>query len=212
MVQSLPPVTGNGWPACVKTQPPSGGITTRKCEEFRTHLQKALQAGLSPQSNPSGPERLPPADPPREVEMSPDGDASRSLAPEGQPSLCGGGGELAEWLSLINPSGGVEVVAAAAPAAIVPPGVVEVTELVERWVRRAALGGDQRRGAVRLDIGQGRFSGAELTVVAESGRVSVELRLPANLNEADLSERLRARLERRGYTADVVVRRFTLRS
>lgn len=132
---------------------------------------------------------------------------SRSLAPEDQPSLGGGGADLAEWLSLINPRGGLE----AAPVVVAPPtsthpGVAEVAQLVERWVRRVALGGDQRRGAVRLDIGQGRFSGAELLVVAEAGRVSVELRLPASVAEGDLSKRLQARLEQRGYAADVLVR------
>ena len=81
-----------------------------------------------------------------------------------------------------------------------------MVELVERWVRRVALGGDQRRGAVRLDIGQGRFSGAELLVVAEAGQVSVELQLPSTVAQGDLSERLRARLERRGYAAEVSVR------
>jgi len=206
MVQPLPPTTESGRPAYVRPQHPGAATTTRKCEEFRTHLHKVIHAGAGAPSNPSGSERPPQGSVAREREISPDVELSRSLAPEGQPSLCGGGGELAEWLSLINPPGGVEVVPMAPAAPTVPPGVAEVAELVERWVRRAALGGNQRRGAVRLDIGQGRFSGAELTVVAESGRVSVELRLPANLNESDLSERLRARLERRGYTADVVVR------
>ena len=149
---------------------------------------------------------MPPTGAPKDREISLEADASRSLAPEDQPGLGGGGGELAQWLSLINPSGGLDAVAAAPAAPVAHPGVAEVVELVERWVRRAALGGDQRRGAVRLDIGQGRFAGAELTVVAELGRVSVELQLPGPLNDGDLSERLRSRLERRGYQADVVVR------
>jgi hypothetical protein len=124
--------------------------------------------------------------------------------------LGGWGIDLAEWFSLINPTGGLEAAAAlaavVAPAASAHPGVAEVAELVERWVRRVALGGDQRRGAIRLDIGQGRFSGAELLVVAEAGHVSVELQLPSSMAQGDLSERLRARLERRGYAADVLVR------
>jgi hypothetical protein len=111
---------------------------------------------------------------------------------------------------LINPAGGLDagapLAAVVAPPATAHPGVAEVAELVERWVRRVALGGDQRRGAVRLDIGQGRFSGAELLVVAEAGHVSVELQLPASMAQGDLSERLRARLERRGYAANVLVR------
>ena len=129
------------------------------------------------------------------------------LAPDDQPSLGHGGGELAEWFSLINPMGGVEAPRLVEPAAAPsPPGVAEVAELVERWARRVALGGDQRRGAVRLDFGQGRYSGAELVVVADAGHVSVELSLPSTIAAPELSERLRSRLERRGFTADVVVR------
>jgi len=48
-------------------------------------------------------------------------------------------------------------------------------------------------------------TGAELVVVAEAGWVSVELSLPGAA-EPGLAERLRARLERRGYAAEVVVR------
>lgn len=138
--------------------------------------------------------------------MLPEPDVSRCLAPEDQPSVAGGPGELAEWFSLINPSSGVDPGLAAPAPPPAASGVVEVAELVERWVRRAALGGDQRRGAVRLDIGQGRFSGAELLIVAEAGRVSVELSLPPSLPQGDLSERLRSRLEGRGFDAEVVVR------
>jgi hypothetical protein len=85
-------------------------------------------------------------------------------------------------------------------------GTAQVAELVERWVRRVALGGDQRRGVARLDIGQGRFAGAELLVTAEGGSVSVELTLPATVSDASLAQRLRSRLEQRGLSAEVVVR------
>ncbi len=187
--------------------PPSRPITASKYEEFRTHLRKLSDLPRGPEPGPAtGPET---ANQARhlEREMSPGADLSRRLAPEDQPSLGGGPGDLAEWLSLINPAGGVTCAppAAAAPTPA-PPGVAEVAELVERWVRRVAVGGDQRRGAVRLDIGQGRFSGAELLVVAEAGRVSVELNLPPSLAHGDLSERLRSRLQGRGFEADVVVR------
>jgi hypothetical protein len=100
---------------------------------------------------------------------------------------------------------GVAPASALAKAEPQPPGVAELSRLVERWVRRVALGGDQRRGVAKLDIGQGRFAGAELIVVAEAGRVSVELHVPEAI-EPGLAERLRSRLERRGYEADVVVR------
>jgi hypothetical protein len=148
----------------------------------------------------------PPRIVPAEKEMPVELDSLPSLAPEEQPSLGRGGAEVAEWFSLINPQGGMEAPLAAPAQATPQPAAPDVAELVERWVRRVALGGDQRRGAVRLDIGQGRYSGTELLVVAEAGHVSVELQLPANLVEGDLSARLRSRLERRGYAAEVVVR------
>ena len=207
MVQPLPRVTSGGRPEQLPPIPSCRPITTGKYDEFRTHLRKL--------SEPSGGLEPAPATMPGAMqearhfrrEMSPEPDLPGRLAPEDQPSVGGGPGDLAEWLSLINPSGGVDPSPMAAPApALAPPGVAEVAELVERWVRRAAVGGDQRRGAVRLDIGQGRFSGAELLVVAEAGRVSVELNLPPSLAQGDLSERLRSRLEGRGLEAEVVVR------
>jgi hypothetical protein len=139
-------------------------------------------------------------------EISSQSEPSASLAPDEQPSLCGGGADLAELFALINPTGGVEAPPAAAPTSNPHPALAEVAELVERWVRRVALGGDQRRGAVRLDIGQGQLAGAEVLVVAEAGHVSVELQLPSGMAGGDLSQRLRARLERRGFAADVQVR------
>lgn len=78
--------------------------------------------------------------------------------------------------------------------------------MVEGWVRRVALGGDPRRAVARLDIGHGHYAGAELVVATEGGQVSVELTLPEGAVTADLSERLRARLLARGYTAEVAVR------
>lgn len=206
MVQPPPRVTSGGRPEQGPRPPPRGPITTGKYDEFRTHLRKLSDP-------PGGGEPAPGAALGRLAEaqhwgreMSPEPDLSRRLAPEDQPSVGGGPGELAEWFSLINPTGGVDPPPSTAAHAPAPAGALEVAELVERWVRRAAIGGDQRRAAVRLDIGQGRFSGAELLVVAEAGRVSVELNLPPSLAHGDLSERLRSRLEGRGLEADVVVR------
>lgn len=133
-----------------------------------------------------------------------------SLAPGEPPGIGRGAGELAELLALFNPAGGSE--APPAPGQPVSPGsasaagTAQVAELVERWVRRVALGGDQRRGVARLDIGQGRFAGAELLVTAEGGSVFVELTLPAMVSDASLGRRLRSRLEQRGFSAEVVVR------
>lgn len=118
-----------------------------------------------------------------------------------------GFGDPAELLGLFNPAG----VAGALPGAQEPSqapvaAATQVAELVERWVKRVALGGDARRAVARLDIGEGRYAGAALTVSAEAARVSVELTLPGGTGDAALAERLRARLARRGLDVEVVVR------
>ncbi|RYZ08880.1 MAG: hypothetical protein EOO73_06180 [Myxococcales bacterium] len=117
-----------------------------------------------------------------------------------------GGADVAELLALLSPPVGVSAVSTAEAAPAGPLGVTQLSELVERWVRRVALGGDQRRGVVRLDIGEGRHAGAELLISAEGGHVSVELTLPQAPTDSALSERLRARLQHRGLSADVTVR------
>jgi hypothetical protein len=206
MVQPLPPLSAGGRPDYAAQRLGSMHLTASKYEEFRTHLGKILRSPVDPRTSEETPETARSPTMPAEKEISLEREPLPSLAPEDQPSLGRGGGEVAEWFSLINPAGGMEP-GLAAPAQETPqPGAAELAELVERWVRRVALGGDQRRGAVRLDIGQGRYSGTELLVIAEAGHVSVELQLPANMMQSDLSERLRSRLERRGYEADVVVR------
>jgi hypothetical protein len=134
----------------------------------------------------------------------------RVLAPEAEPS---GGGPLAAaldplgCLSLFNPAGGIEPPTLGplgpAPAAGSTP---ELAQLVERWVRRVAWGGDARRGVARLDIGSGRLAGTELVVVAEPGQVSVELSLPPDHADDGLEARLRRRLEGRGFATEVVIR------
>lgn len=114
--------------------------------------------------------------------------------------------DLAEWLAVLGPMTGETVVAPASVAVAAPQPTPELSSLMERWVKRVALGGDQRRGVARIDIAEGRFAGAELLVVAEAGQVSVELSLPADTSAAGMVERLRSRLERRGLSAEVVVR------
>lgn len=139
--------------------------------------------------------------------MSSSDDLPATLAPDEQPGVGRAWAEPGEWFSLFNPMGGGEAARPpdAGPAPAAQGGSFELSDLVERWVRRVALGGDQRRGVAKLDIGHGRFSGAELVVVAEAGVVTVEVSLPG-AGEPDLAARLRSRLERRGFVADVVVR------
>jgi hypothetical protein len=78
--------------------------------------------------------------------------------------------------------------------------------LVEGWVRRLSVGGDQRRAVARLDIGHGAYAGAELVIATEGGAVQVELTLPEGAPTSGLSERLTSRLTARGYDAQVAVR------
>jgi hypothetical protein len=133
--------------------------------------------------------------------------AEAELAPDDQRGMSQGAGDVAELLALLSPSVGVNPLPAPAePSLASPAGAAQVADLVERWVRRVALGGDQRRGVARLDIAEGRYAGAELLVSAEAGHVSVELTLPEAPADAGLCERLRARLEQRGLSADVTVR------
>jgi hypothetical protein len=127
-----------------------------------------------------------------------------ALAPAEQSSWGRGSPDPAEWLAAITSQGGViEARPADAATASHAP---ELSELVEGWVRRLAVGGDQRRAVARLDIGHGQYAGAELVVTAEGSRVSVELSLPEGTGASGLSERLSARLMARGYAADVQVR------
>jgi hypothetical protein len=156
-------------------------------------------------------EKLPAAEPQiagRNREMAVGDEGGAGLAPDEPPSWGQGAPDLAEWLACINLGGGGDGLAAAPTSAPMPAPAspTELSVLVERWVKRVALGGDQRRGVARLDIGQGRFAGTELLIVAEAGQVSVELNLPAHESEPGLGERLRDRLERRGLSAEVVVR------
>lgn len=126
-----------------------------------------------------------------------------SLAPEPQ-SVLGEARpfELSELVALFqnNPDG----LSSAATRHEHPHGF-QLSTAVERWVRKVALGGDARRGVAKLDIGAGRYAGTELVVVAEAGRVAVELNIP-QVTDPSLAERLRSRLERRGYSTEVTVR------
>ena len=109
-------------------------------------------------------------------------------------------------LFLISPGGAADVTgAAAATPATDPARGAETPQLVERWVRRVALGGDARRGVARLDIGEGRYSGAELLVTAEARHVSVKLSLNGAEADEGLARRLRAGLEAKGYAVDIDV-------
>lgn len=133
----------------------------------------------------------------------------RDLAPGDHPGISRGPTDFAELMAWLGPPpevGAPAGVPEPTPSVAGPAAAAQVAELVERWARRVSLGGDQRRGVARLEVGEGRYAGAELVVSAEGGHVSVELTLPEVARDSGLSERLQARLAQRGLSADVTVR------
>lgn len=79
------------------------------------------------------------------------------------------------------------------PASAVPP---PVWPMIERLVRRLAVGGDGRSGTARIEIGAGELSGATLLVTTLDGVVDVALELPPGVGPGDWEPRLRERFER----------------
>lgn len=209
MVKPPPLLAPSGRPILVPRELLSGSLKRGNHEEFLRFLQRA-PARAQNQNLPGREPALDEGDPKRiQREMSagePPESLSTSLAPDEGSLLGRGPADPGELLALFNAGGGFEPAPVPSAAPLPPAAVAEVAQLIERWVRRVALGGDLRRGVARLDIGGGRFAGAELLVTAEAGRVSVELSLPSTVSDPALSERLRARLEQRGYAAEVVVR------
>lgn len=101
------------------------------------------------------------------------------------------------------------------PSALSPPpslpeaaqaGPAWIEPMVSEVIRSLAWGGDRRRGAARLAVGGRQFGGTNIVVHAEGNEVSLELAAPAGVDAAELAERLRERLERRG----LVVREVTI--
>jgi hypothetical protein len=208
MVQTVTMSASGGRPERVAAGGPRTVASDRKCGDFHDLLRRVRGAPTGP----SMPEQAQPdaetKGPRLNLQNTVNDEPRPGLAPEEQPSWGQGRPDPAEWLASINPGGCVD---AAAPAAVAatpasPASHAELSVLVERWVKRIALGGDQRRGVARLDIGQGRFAGAELLVVVDAGQISVELSLPSHETSPGLGQRLRDRLERRGLNAEVTVR------
>jgi hypothetical protein len=85
------------------------------------------------------------------------------------------------------------------PAAPPPNAALpQLEQLLAALVRRAAWGGDGRKGAARLEIGAGALEGATLQVISEGGELSIDLVLPPGAPAADWEERLTERLRGRG--------------
>jgi hypothetical protein len=202
MVHSVPKMALGGRPDIAPALSVRRWANASNHGEFASALRQARSAAQLKEEAASLPSDGPAPPPCERREIAAELDAFPSLAPEQLPGGVerGGGPDLAEWLAWFNPQGGLEV----PPVVQMHAPSPDVAALVERWVRRVALGGDTRRGVAKLDVGEGRYAGAELYVVAEAGHVLVELSLP--IESAGLAERLERRLNDRGYTASVTVR------
>lgn len=212
MVQAPPRLSSGGQSADGPALSRGTQLNNRNREEFAAHWKRSghplhldAEAPVTACAVPESPSTKP-------RELSDEERSERYGADLAPGELTGlgrgsGAGDAAELLALLNPGGDGRTLPAVAEV-VTPPeaGAAQVAELVERWVRRVAIGGDPRRGVARLDIGQGRYAGAELWVSTEGGRVSVELNLAEVPSDPSLADRLRSRLEERGYAADVVVR------
>lgn len=177
-----------------------------KYDEFGVHLHQPIGRQLEVIEGPPIPSWSKFEDAQRQREIAATGEGFGGLAPVEETGLGPSPADPATWLFSLSPLGGegspLAPVTSSAPSRSFEP---EALALIERWVRRLAVGGDPRRAAARLEIGAGRYAGAELIVVAELDRVSVELRLPEGAVDTGLAERLRERLEARGYGAEVRV-------
>jgi hypothetical protein len=84
-----------------------------------------------------------------------------------------------------------------APAPVAVP--LELDQLLRDLVRRAAWGGDRRRGTARIEVGAGELAGATLLVEADANDLRIDLELPAGVLAEPWRERLAARLSERGF-------------
>ena len=128
--------------------------------------------------------------------MDPEAKSPRTAALD--PLLC----QLA-----VNPGAGSFVqanpAACAAPAAL--PLREDLQNLLTSLSRRAAWGGDRRKGSARIELSEGALAGATLVVHAEQRSVSVELELPSGIASSGWQQRIAERLEARGFSARVKV-------
>lgn len=88
------------------------------------------------------------------------------------------------------------------PAAALPP----VDQLVDRLLRRLALGGSRHRGTAFLEIGAGELQGASVTIHAEGGRLCIDVEAPEGEASRRWRSQLQERLRARGLEAEVTLR------
>jgi hypothetical protein len=80
------------------------------------------------------------------------------------------------------------------PAGVLPDG------LVSDVVRSIAWGGNQRRGAARIELGGERYAGTRLVVEVDGDELRLRVDAPPGVDSDDLRARLAERFARRGLS------------
>ena len=81
---------------------------------------------------------------------------------------------------------------------------LSLEDLVPQLVKKIAWSGDVHHGTVHMELGAGELAGSSLTVTANDGRISVQLRAPAGTDVVRWKERLASRLGARGLSIDTL--------
>ncbi len=104
-----------------------------------------------------------------------------------------------EWLDPLSRSLSQPLRPPVASPAAAPAPPLELEQLLRDLVRRAAWGGDRRRGTARIELAAGELAGATLLVEADSNDLRIDLELPAGVAAEPWRERLATRLRERGF-------------
>jgi hypothetical protein len=95
-------------------------------------------------------------------------------------------------------------VARSAPAPTVPPGL---EELVSRMAKKLSWGSDGRRATACLELGEGPLAGTTVMMSLEGKALELTVELPSGVCPPAWQERIRQRLEGRGFElAQITVR------
>lgn len=97
---------------------------------------------------------------------------------------------------------------AAPPPSSSPPPLATppLDQLVERLLRRVAIGNGRHRGVAHLEVGAGSLQGASITIHADQGTVRIEIDAPASPATDTWRRELERRLHERGLDAQVTLR------
>jgi hypothetical protein len=156
------------------------------------HGQSKLQTG------PEGHSRVPERRVCRDPSDGLDSGAEPAPPPTLDPLIC-------QLAMNQGPSSAVQLNPGPSPASATPPLREDLQNLLTGLARRSAWGGDRRKGSARIELAEGALAGATLHVHTEQRTVSVELELPPGMPAHRWQERIAARLEGRGFTAEVRV-------